>query len=156
MQGANPKFEDAHGCTALDAAAGGSQEARRALKREAAAQRVCANCGGTPAEGARLKRCGRCLLVQCECGSRGCCWRLGRGNAESTGLLQCISRCCLAGCNWAHLPFLRSADCSTQCQRQHWKKEGGHRQACKSAAIVMPSARYGVPSHMVVLGRSDG
>jgi len=68
LQGANPQFTDSFGQTALDAAAGGDAEARRALKREAAARRVCACCGATPADGVRLKRCARCRLVQCELG----------------------------------------------------------------------------------------
>lgn len=66
-QGANTRFKDTHGVSALDAAAGDDADARRALKREAAAQRMCACCGATPAEGVRLKRCSRCRLVQCEC-----------------------------------------------------------------------------------------
>ena len=67
-QGANPGFTDSYGRTARDVVAGDDAEARRALKREEAAQRVCACCGATPAEGVRLKRCARCRLVQCEWG----------------------------------------------------------------------------------------
>ena len=47
------------------------------------------------------------------------------------------------------------ADCSAECQRRHWS-EGGHRQACKSAAIVVESAKLGLPPSIMFVGHTDG
>ena len=52
------------------------------------------------------------------------------------------------------LPLSFPIDCSAECQARHWK-EGGHRQACKSAAIVLASARLGQPCDAVLVGHYD-
>ncbi|PRW33718.1 ankyrin repeat [Chlorella sorokiniana] len=193
--GANTRFTDSYGRTALDAAAGDSAEARRALKREEAAQKACACCGTTPAEGARLKRCARCHHVQ---------WASVEGNlppvivregrpepqagmlVENTPLHLAAARGHTAmvqllasrgadlnavghngmrplGCTAGHLETAitlirlgaRCARChlvqycSVDCQRRHWV-EGGHRQACKAAAIVLETARMGLPPSIIL------
>lgn len=64
MKGAGTHFTDQDGRSAIDAAAGGSDEARRALKREEKQQRVCAFCGAVAGQDApKLKRCANCRLV---------------------------------------------------------------------------------------------
>lgn len=181
LQGADPRFTDLYGNSALEVAAGDSAEARRALKQEEAAQRVCACCGTEPAAGAKLKRCARCRLVQCEWGCACCtsaCMAAALGACCGGELLvggRHFSWCstftfnfqpelsCSASLSWLvccaatdphHAPHC-PADCSTECQARHWK-EAGHQKACKAAAIVMESAKFGLPPSIMFVGHTDG